>query len=90
MAYTYTNPQDTAANSLQVKNLNVATFVDSTYFWTGIKRLTVETFIGFSTNDLLGISVTSDINTMVSNYIRASRSYWTIIPIWQPLGVRQL
>jgi hypothetical protein len=80
MAYTYTNPQDTAANSLQVKNLNgnVTTFVDSTYYWTGIKRPTVETFIGFSTNDLLGYfctSVTSDINTMVSNYIRASNAF---------------
>jgi hypothetical protein len=48
------------------------------YYWTGIKRPTVDTFKTFNTNDYLAYFCTSiavDLNTMVTNFIRASNVF---------------
>jgi hypothetical protein len=74
--YTYLAP----ATSTQTTNL--LRFSDaggvSNYYWTGIMRPTIDSFTTFNTNDYLAYFCTSiavDLNTMVSNFIRASNVF---------------
>jgi hypothetical protein len=61
-------------NFLQFSNTSGVT----NYYWTGIKRPTVDTFTTFNTNDYLAYFCTSiavDLNTMATNFVRASNVF---------------
>jgi hypothetical protein len=76
MNYDYLAPQVTADVSKQTDNLTSDIAKDvSAYFWTGIKRRTIDSFVNYATNDYLAYfctAVTSDLNTLVSNYLRTT------------------
>jgi hypothetical protein len=70
---TYTYSDNDTSTTITAGNLN-----SSSYYWTGIRRPTVDSFINFNTNDYFAYyctSVANNIQLLMSNYVKEANSF---------------